>query len=131
MRNAGYGKYCGAEYTYGFHPLPRLVNLSAISPVRRCLAGDPGCDALDACCRTHDYCVDAAGGYCDTCLCNLALAQCAGAASGPGFCGKLEEARAAVLDDICFVLRYAPHWCGGCTTNATLPAACQNYTLSW
>ena len=47
--DVGYGKYCGAEYT--------------------CLAGDPGCDSLDSCCRTHDLCVDAAGGYCDTCLC--------------------------------------------------------------
>lgn len=133
--DVGYGKYCGAEYT--------------------CLAGDPGCDSLDDCCRTHDLCVDAAGGYCETCLCmhlslcsmleilslpalliflnagNLALAQCAGATSGPGFCGKLEEARTAVLDDICFVLKYAPHWCGGCASNATLPAVCQNYTLHW
>jgi len=106
----GYGKYCGADYT--------------------CYAEEPGCDSLDACCKTHDDCVTVTG-YCGSCQCNLHLANCSGVASGSGFCGKLEEARTGVLDDICFVLYYAPSWCGGCPDGTVIPAICQNFSASF
>jgi len=106
----GYGKYCGADYT--------------------CYAEEPGCDSLDACCKTHDDCVTETG-YCGSCQCNLHLANCTAVTSGPGFCGKLEEARTGILDDICFVIWYAPSFCGGCPDGTPIPPICQNYSSSF
>jgi len=106
----GYGKYCGADYT--------------------CLAEEPGCDSLDACCKTHDNCVTITG-YCGSCKCNIHLANCSTYASGQGFCDKLEEARSGVLDDICFVLNYAPDFCGGCPSGTVIPPICQNYSATF
>jgi len=104
----GYGKYCGAGYT--------------------CARGDAGCDSLDACCKIHDACITQ---YCNSCLCNIALAQCTGRnATGVGFapCDSLMGARKDVLDNICIVIRYAPSDCGGCDNDVNpVPAECNGY----
>jgi|ERR1019366_5428925 hypothetical protein len=109
----GYGKYCGAAYT--------------------CLLPDPknpeaGCDPIDSCCRIHDLCVGAHG-YCNSCGCNTALANCAGSVSqsDSGFCGKMSQAREGLLRDICYVLKHAPFFCGGCPGNDPLPSICAFY----
>jgi len=109
---SGYGKYCGAGYG--------------------CASGQPGCDNADACCKIHDACVNQAG-YCGSCNCNIALANCVGAindtAQGFAPCDREQKARTAILNDICTAIKYLPSACGGCSDSIQVPSACNGYPL--
>lgn len=102
----GYGKYCGIGYS--------CYNQS-----------EPGCDALDECCRHHDICVGKTG-YCDSCLCNIELIKCAYPLTGNGFdpCDKLQKAREIILKDICLITSDLPVYCGGCN-DTLIPQVCK------
>lgn len=104
----GYGRYCGIKYT--------------------CVdTYQPGCDAVDACCRVHDICVGNAGGYCNTCDCNINLVNCLNQITTyKSNCGDPIEKKAqyTIIDDICYILKYGPSWCGACSANYTIPSIC-------
>jgi len=106
----GYGKYCGPGYS--------------------CANMDAGCDPVDECCRVHDACVGEAS-YCGSCDCNIALVACvASLTNTTGFlpCAKAQTARHGILDDVCFVIEYAPAFCGGCSRpKHTTPQTCLDY----
>jgi len=107
LSGGGYGKYCGAGYS--------------------CKTRDDSCDVFDACCRIHDACIGKSG-YCDSCDCNVALANCVfnTSTTDRGFapCYKGQEARGDILDDICFAIEDAPRVCGGCDDAKDHPASC-------
>jgi len=106
----GYGRYCGAGY--GCKD-----------------TSQPGCDRYDDCCRIHDICVTKTG-YCDSCKCNVALANCIYRLprNTTGFrgCKKQLEAREDILDNICLAVEVAPESCGGCPDKLDHPKSCQD-----
>lgn len=107
----GYGKYTGVRYSCSdIHEL--------------------GCDSLDECSHQHDICITKYG-YLDSCLCNIALIECAMKSSGVGFhpCDKMEEAKAVVIQYICDAILYEPVMLGGCNDTSLIPKICYSDSI--